>query len=126
VGGAFHSVLMADAEVAVAPLLRAVPLRVPRRSLISSVTGALVDDITAHRAALLHQITAPVRWRQAIGAARLLGARGCLEIGPGRVLSALTRSCDRSLRVDAVGDLAGCRRLENAARIAEAAGAAAG
>ena len=46
---------------------------------------------------LLQQLTAPVRFTQAVLALRDLGARTFIEVGPGNVLSGLIRRIDKSL-----------------------------
>jgi [acyl-carrier-protein] S-malonyltransferase len=46
---------------------------------------------------LLQQLTAPVRFTQAVSALRDLGARTFIEVGPGSVLSGLIRRIDKSL-----------------------------
>jgi [acyl-carrier-protein] S-malonyltransferase len=94
VGGAYHSPLMAPAQAALAPLLRAASLRSPTVAMVSSVSGAAVTDLEAYRSALLGQMTAPVRWERAV---RTLagGAAHFVEVGPGRVLTGLDREMVR-------------------------------
>jgi [acyl-carrier-protein] S-malonyltransferase len=95
VGGAYHSRLMGQAQTALLPLLRAATLRPPAVALVSSITGAAVTDIEQYRAALLGQITAPVRWQDAVGALARTGAVSFVEVGPGRVLTGLGREMVR-------------------------------
>jgi [acyl-carrier-protein] S-malonyltransferase len=103
-GGAFHSPLMRQAQSAMAARIAALPLRPPVIPLFSSVTGDVVSDVEAYRAALSRQITAPVLWAECSERAVALGARRFVEVGPGRVLSALVRRCGRPLEVHAVRD----------------------
>jgi [acyl-carrier-protein] S-malonyltransferase len=117
VGGAFHSPLMKPARRAMSPLLRAVPLRSPQCVVISSVTGGIVEDVESYRLHLCAQITRPVRWVRAMAAARLHGARPFVEVGPGRVLSSLARSCDRSADVRAARDGPTCAAVIAALRV---------
>jgi [acyl-carrier-protein] S-malonyltransferase len=104
VGGAFHSPLMKPARRAMSPLLRAVPLHPPQCVVISSVTGGIVEDVESYRPHLCAQITRPVRWVRAMAAARLHGAGPFVQVGPGRVLASLARSCDRAADVRAARD----------------------
>lgn len=108
VGGAFHSPLMEWARQHMHGLLADVHLRPPRCPMVSSVTGEMVDDLERYRAALLQQMTRPVRWTDAVACAAGLGTGHFLEVGPGRVLSALVRVCDRSVAVTSVRDVPGC------------------
>jgi len=110
VAGAFHSPAMEPARRRMEPLLRAASLRPPRRTFISSVSGGVVDDPEAYRALLCEQLTRPVRWTRAVRTARLLGATRFVEVGPGRVLSSLVRSCDRGVETLAANDVPGCTR----------------
>ena len=111
VGGAFHSPLMAPARERLEPALRAVELRPPRTILVSSITGAVVEDVDAYRECLVEQIVRPVRWTQAMGTARLHGATAFVEVGPGRVLAGLVKSHSRSAPVHTASDVPSCARL---------------
>jgi [acyl-carrier-protein] S-malonyltransferase len=95
VGGAYHSPLMAPAEQALAPLLRAAPLRPPRTPLVSSLTGKAVACIETYRGELLRQITRPVRWQDTVASLTGFGVRTFVEVGPGRVLTGLNREMAR-------------------------------
>lgn len=92
VGGAYHSPLMGPAEEGMRPLLTAVTLRPPNIPIVSSITGHFIGDVEAYRARLLGQVTAAVRWHDAVNCLRAHGARAFVEVGPGRVLSGLTRA----------------------------------
>jgi [acyl-carrier-protein] S-malonyltransferase len=94
VGGAYHSPLMAPAQAALAPLLRAATLHAPDVAMVSSVTGAAVTDVDAYRQALVEQITSPVRWERAVRALAE-GPKQFVEVGPGRVLTGLDREMVR-------------------------------
>jgi [acyl-carrier-protein] S-malonyltransferase len=78
---------------------------------MSTVTAKLED---AHRmgALLLEQLTAPVKFTQAVRGLVKDGADMFVEIGPGQVLSGLLRRCDRSLRTTSVSDPESLRKLQ--------------
>jgi [acyl-carrier-protein] S-malonyltransferase len=96
VSGGFHSPLTALAAERLAPVLEATTFAEPRVPFFSTVTTRLegARDIVP---ILLQQLTAPVRFTQAVGALRDLGVRRFVEIGPGSVLAGLIRRIDRSL-----------------------------
>jgi [acyl-carrier-protein] S-malonyltransferase len=96
VSGGFHSPLTALAADRLAPILEATTFAEPRVPFFSTVTTRLegARDIAP---ILLQQLTAPVRFTQAVEALRDLGARTFVEIGPGSVLAGLIRRIDRSL-----------------------------
>lgn len=115
VGGAYHSPLMARAQADLAPLLDAAPLHSPALALVSSVTGAAVTDTAAYRTALRGQITAPVRWEQAV-AALAGGPALFVEVGPGRVLTGLDREMVRDATHRTAANARGLVRAELAAQ----------
>jgi [acyl-carrier-protein] S-malonyltransferase len=97
ISGGFHSPLVARAAERLEPVL--------------AKTAHLEE---AHRIAaiLVEQLTAPVRFTQAVRALVNDGADVFVELGPGQVLSGLLRRCDRSLRTVSVGDPESFRKLE--------------
>jgi [acyl-carrier-protein] S-malonyltransferase len=98
VGGAYHSPLMADAELVLRPLLAATALEPPRTALVSSVTGQPVDDVELYRPKLLGQITSPVQWQSTVETLVAAGVSRYVEVGPGRVLAGLGREMARTAR----------------------------
>ena len=96
VSGGFHSPLTALAAEQLAPVLEATTFAEPQVPFFSTVTCRL-EGAREIVPILLQQLTAPVRFTQAIGALRDLGARTFIEVGPGSVLSGLIRRIDRSL-----------------------------
>jgi [acyl-carrier-protein] S-malonyltransferase len=96
VSGGFHSPLTALAAERLQPVLEATTFAEPRVPFFSTVTCRLegARDIVP---ILLQQLTAPVRFTQAVMALRDLGARTFIEVGPGTVLSGLIRRIDKSL-----------------------------
>ena len=90
VSHAFHSPQVADARPALADALSGVEFAVPRRVVISTVTGAPIGADTDLRRLLLDQLTAPVRFASA-AASGAEGVEILLEVGPGAVLTNLTR-----------------------------------
>lgn len=111
VAGAFHSPLMEPAGHLLTPVLQGVNLREPQVPFVSSITGRLVTDLATYREDMQRQITLPVRWQETVATLQSLGAQEFAEVGPGRVLTGLTRQCDRSLTVHTVGDLATCESI---------------
>ena len=86
VGGAFHSPLMAVAAERLRPALERWEPAEPELIFMSTTT-ARPERAGAMRAALLQQVTAPVRFGEAAAAAAAAGVDRAVELGPGRVLS---------------------------------------
>ncbi len=61
---------------------------------------------------LVDQLTAPVRFTQAVASLAGAGADVFVEVGPGQVLSGLVRRIDRSVTAVSVSDLASLAKLE--------------
>ena len=99
VGGAFHSPLMADGQVAFAPILESTPFRDGRVPVVSNSTAALAQTAEEIKAGLRSQITGQVRWRETIEAMLAFGVDTFIEAGPGKVLSGLVQRCTRGQTV---------------------------
>jgi [acyl-carrier-protein] S-malonyltransferase len=113
VSGGFHSPLTALAAERLRPVLEETAFGEPDVPFFSTVTTRLegAQDIVP---ILLQQLTAPVRFTQAVSALRDLGARTFIEVGPGTVLSGLIRRIDKSLAslsVSAPDDIARAQEL---------------
>jgi [acyl-carrier-protein] S-malonyltransferase len=110
VTGAFHSPLVGAAARRLQPAVDAArwaPLRVP---FVSTVTGDFAAEGDLPRL-LVKQLTAPVRFTQAIARLVDAGIRVFVEIGPGQVLAGLVKRCDRSVTAVSVGDRASLEKL---------------
>jgi len=113
VTGAFHSPLVGDAAEGLRPAVERAEWREPEIPFMSTVTATL-EPAAALPQILLDQLTAPVRFTQAVAALVADGVGTFVEVGPGQVLSGLVRRCNRSVRTLSVGDPAGLARLEEA------------
>ncbi|HEU4448749.1 MAG TPA: ACP S-malonyltransferase [Gaiellaceae bacterium] len=112
VSGAFHSPLVARAAERLRPSLAKASWREPATPFMSTVT-ARVEDAQRIGSILVEQLTAPVRFTQAVRGLVKEGVETFVEIGPGQVLSGLLRRCDRSLRTISVGDPESLRKVED-------------
>ena len=90
VSHAFHSPLVAPAAAPLAACLAEEPLLPPRRRVCSTVTGAELAPDADPRALLVRQVTAPVRFLDAVRAAGPVEL--WIEAGPGHALAALVSS----------------------------------
>jgi [acyl-carrier-protein] S-malonyltransferase len=73
---------------------------------------AKLEDAQRIGTLLVEQLTAPVRFTQAVRGLVKDGVGTFVEIGPGQVLSGLLRRCDRSLRTISVSDPESLRKLK--------------
>ena len=102
VSGAFHSPLMADAAERLAPALECGRVRRAQTRFMSTVSNQL--ETAEHvPGLLLEQLTAPVRFTQAVQALIADGVDTFVEIGPGGVLAGLIKRIDRGVAALSIG-----------------------
>jgi len=80
---------------------------------MSTVTAKL-EDAQRLRTLLVDQLTAPVRFTQAVRELIGQGVTVFVEVGPGNVLSGLLKRIDRSVKAVSVNSLASLEELEEA------------
>jgi [acyl-carrier-protein] S-malonyltransferase len=105
VSAPFHSALMEPAAERLAPELLAVDYGELRVPVISNVEARPIASKARVPRLLVEQITAPVRWQESMEALVEMGVEAVVEVGPGKVLSALMRRIDRKVKVLDLNDL---------------------
>ena len=117
VSGAFHSPLMAPAQQGLTAALEKVALRKPGFPVVANATAEPVTDERTARAQLSAQLVSPVRWVEGTRRLAALGGSGAefIEIGPGTVLSGLTRRIVPGARTRSLGTAADLRGFLEAA-----------
>jgi [acyl-carrier-protein] S-malonyltransferase len=90
-----HSHLMQPAADAMAGVLAGVELRAPAIPVIHNCDVAEHTDPDEIRAALISQLSKPVRWTESVRAITGGGIMKLAECGPGRVLAGLGRRIER-------------------------------
>jgi len=65
------------------------------------------------REALVQQLYKPVRWVACVQALKARGAKMLIEMGPGKVLTGLTRRIDKSLSAQPLFDASGLAKILN-------------
>ena len=91
VGGAFHSPLMAAAAEELGQALAGAAIARPRILFIANVTGEAAEDPEAIRSLLARQLASCVLWSACVRKLADAGFRQMIEVGPGKVLSGLTK-----------------------------------
>jgi [acyl-carrier-protein] S-malonyltransferase len=110
VSAPFHCTLMKSAGERLAKDLELVPIRDPEIPLVNNVDAQLVRSAAGVREGLKRQVTAPVRWDQAMRVLRSESVEWFVEVGPGKVLSGLMRQLDPQAQ---------CLRVEDGATLNE-------
>jgi [acyl-carrier-protein] S-malonyltransferase len=107
VSGAFHSPLMAVAREGLRHALEQVEFAAPAFPIFCNVTAQPVMTVGEARRLLLEQLTSPVRWTDAIrGLAAAYPDALFVEMGPGNVLTNLTKRIAPDVKSVTVGTAA--------------------
>jgi [acyl-carrier-protein] S-malonyltransferase len=110
VGAAFHSPLMEPVRDAMAQLIDATTFDDPRVPVLANATGAAVTRAAALKQALIDQVASPVRWTECVRTFVAAGGRRTLELGPGRVLTGISRQTEADLNAAAADSVEKLRR----------------
>jgi [acyl-carrier-protein] S-malonyltransferase len=109
---ACHTPLMGAAAERLDAALRSTPFHRPWAPVVSNALAQPLDEPSAIRAALMKQLTSPVRWVESVRAMASAGARTMLEVGPKSVVSGLIKRIDAAVNVVAVSDRASLEGLD--------------
>jgi [acyl-carrier-protein] S-malonyltransferase len=91
VSAPFHCALMMPARTRLAADLAALSFADPSIPVAANVSATLITTGQAARQALIDQVTEPVRWVECVHLLIAQGSTHLIEVGPGRVLTGLTR-----------------------------------
>jgi [acyl-carrier-protein] S-malonyltransferase len=117
VSGAFHSPLMAPAAARFGEALVAAALAEPAFPVVANASAEAVRDAATARRLLAEQLTSPVRWVESLHTLAGLAGDGAafVEVGPGNVLTGLTRRVVTGARTVNLGTAAELRAYLEAA-----------
>ena len=101
-----HCALMKPAAEKLAVALESITFNTPAVPVINNVDVKAETDADAIRHALVRQLYSPVRWTESVEAMAAQGVTQLLEMGPGKVLTGLTKRIVDSLTAAAVSDSA--------------------
>lgn len=97
---------MKPAADKLAVVLEGIEFSHPQFPVVNNVDVKIEQSAEAIRDALVRQLYNPVRWREAVEFIAGQGVGQLLEIGPGRVLTGLTKRIVNTLSAAAVNDTA--------------------
>ncbi|EIB99209.1 MULTISPECIES: ACP S-malonyltransferase [Pantoea] len=101
-----HCALMKPAADKLAVALEGITFNTPAVPVINNVDVKAESDASAIRHALVRQLYSPVRWTESVEAMAAQGVTHLLEMGPGKVLTGLTKRIVDTLTAAAVNDTA--------------------
>ncbi|WP_038907595.1 ACP S-malonyltransferase [Dickeya oryzae] len=99
-----HCTLMEPAAHKLAQALEAVTFNAPQIPVVNNVDVRAESAPQAIRSALVRQLHNPVRWTECVEYIAAQGVSTLVEIGPGKVLTGLTKRIVDSLTATAVND----------------------
>ena len=105
VAGAYHSRLMAGAQVKVRNMLASTPMEPPVFDVISNVTARPHGGPEDIKRLLVEQVVSPVRWEDSIRYLLENGFRRFIELGPGTALSGFMKRIDKNAEIFNVADI---------------------
>ncbi|MDI6715922.1 MAG: ACP S-malonyltransferase [Actinomycetota bacterium] len=99
VSGAFHSLMMVEAEKQFSKFLDGFTFSNAEMPVIPNTLAQPVVDAAIIRKAIATQMSSSVKWQQSIEQMIRLGVKTFVEIGPKQVLSNILRRIDRQVEV---------------------------
>ncbi|WP_337155079.1 ACP S-malonyltransferase [Proteus terrae] len=101
-----HCALMKPAADKLAVALQEIEFKQPEIQVVNNVDVIAQTDTNAIREALVRQLYNPVRWTETVELIAEKGITQLLEIGPGKVLTGLTKRISKEMNAAAVNDIA--------------------
>ncbi|WGY47455.1 ACP S-malonyltransferase [Vibrio sp. ABG19] len=101
-----HCALMQPAADKLAVALEALEFNAPQIPVINNVDVAAETDPAKIKDALVRQLHSPVRWTEGVQKMSEQGIETLIEVGPGKVLTGLTKRIVKTLNAQAVNDIA--------------------
>lgn len=103
---ASHSPLMRAASEQLENAIQVVGLRDAQIPIIANITAQVITSAEEIRRELVEQVCASVRWTQTVASLATSGATTIVEVGPGQVLTGLTKRANRGGTTLSVGRFA--------------------
>ena len=101
-----HCALMKTAADKMAVALENITFSAPQFSVVNNVDVKVESSPDAIRSALIRQLYSPVRWTESVEFMAAQGVEQLVEVGPGKVLTGLTKRIVDTLTAVAVNDTA--------------------
>lgn len=101
-----HCALMKPAAEKLAVALEELAFNTPQISVINNVDVVAETDPAKIKDALVRQLHSPVRWTEGVEKMAEQGIEKLIEVGPGKVLTGLTKRIVKTLDAASVNDIA--------------------
>jgi len=100
-----HCSLMKEAAAKFKIFIESVEFEDPNIKVIHNVDADYARDIIDIKAKLVEQLHMPVLWTDSVNKMKESGVEKLIEVGPGKVLTGLTKRIDKSLSASAIIDV---------------------
>ncbi len=104
VSAPFHSRLMEPAAKRLQEELDNIEVKDAQIPVVANITGEILKDGAAIKAALVKQAAAPVLWEDCVTTMVDFGATRFVEVGPGKVLTGFTKKINKAMELANVED----------------------
>ena len=112
VSAPFHCSLMKSAAEKMKDKILKTNFKKPNKEIISNVTARPVADTEIIKKLLIEQISSKVRWRESLLYMVENGVDEFIEIGPGKVLSGLTKRISGNINVKSINTIEDIKSLK--------------
>ncbi len=114
VSAPFHCSMMRPAEERMKKVLADMPFEKAKFPIVQNFDAKETTDGNVIREKLIRQVSAPVLWTQCINRMKEIGIQNLIELGPGQVLSGLTKKIDsahfKSFNITSLEDIKGLEK----------------
>jgi len=100
-----HCSLMKEAATKFKTFIESVDFKTSNAKVIHNVDADYAGDTDAIKTKLVEQLYMPVLWTDSVIKMKNSGVERLIEVGPGKVLTGLTRRIDKSLSASAIIDV---------------------
>ena len=104
VSAPFHSRLMEPAAKRLQEELDKIEVKDAQIPVVANITGEILKDGAAIKAALVKQAAAPVLWEDCVATMVDFGVTRFVEVGPGKVLTGFTKKINKAMELANVED----------------------
>jgi len=108
-----HCALMKPAADKLADALKSIEFNIPMLPVINNVDVSIETDADKIKEALVRQLYNPVRWTECVQKMHSRGVETLIEVGPGKVLTGLTKRIIKTLNASSLNDISSLEAIKS-------------
>ena len=113
VSAPFHCSLMKKASIEMSDKIKSIEFKPLTNQIVSNVNALPQNDPNKIKELLIEQIFSTVKWRESIEFINKQGTETFIELGPGKVLSGMTKRIARNVKIINIETLRDLERFKN-------------